>query len=246
MRMADRVVLITGGGRGIGAETARLFAREGAVAIVCDRDVDAAEQVAAQVREAGGQADAHAMDVTDRPNVDAVVSQVLARHGRIDVLINNAGITMDATLLKMTAEQFDRVLDVNLKGVFNVTQAVAPAMVAAGRGAIINASSVVGLYGNFGQTNYAATKAGVIAMTKTWARELARKGITVNAVAPGFIQTEMTAAMPEKVLTMMADKTPLGRLGQPADIARAYLFLASPDAAFVTGHTLSVDGGLVL
>jgi 3-oxoacyl-[acyl-carrier protein] reductase len=246
MRFQDRVVLITGGGRGIGAETARQFAAEGATVVVCDRDVDAAEQVVARIREGGGQADAHAMDVTDRAGVDAVVAQVLSRHGRVDVLVNNAGITMDATLVKMTAEQFDRVIDVNLKGVFNVTQAIVPAMVAAGKGAIVNASSVVGLHGNFGQTNYAATKAGVIAMTKTWSRELARKGITVNAVAPGFIQTEMTAAMPEKVLTMMAEKTPLGRLGQPADIARAYMFLASPDAAFITGHTLSVDGGLVL
>jgi 3-oxoacyl-[acyl-carrier protein] reductase len=246
MRFQDRVVLITGGGRGIGAETARQFAAEGATVVVCDRDVDAAEQVAARIRDGGGQADAHAMDVTDRAGVDAVVAQVLGRHGRVDVLVNNAGITMDATLVKMTAEQFDRVIDVNLKGVFNVTQAIVPAMVAAGKGAIVNASSVVGLHGNFGQTNYAATKAGVIAMTKTWSRELARKGITVNAVAPGFIQTEMTAAMPEKVLTMMAEKTPLGRLGQPADIARAYMFLASPDAAFITGHTLSVDGGLVL
>ncbi|MEB3197487.1 MAG: 3-oxoacyl-[acyl-carrier-protein] reductase [Candidatus Sericytochromatia bacterium] len=246
MRLQEQVVLITGAGRGIGAETARLMASEGALVLVCDRDVDAAEQTAAAIAAGGARAEAFALDVTNRAVVDHVVAEVLGRHGRLDVLINNAGITLDATLAKMTLEQFDRVIDVNLRGVFHMTQAVVPAMVAAGRGRIINASSVVGLHGNFGQTNYAATKAGVIGMTKSWAKELARKGITVNAVAPGFIQTDMTAAMPEKVLTMMCEKTPLGRLGQAADIAKAYMFLASDDAAFITGQVLSVDGGLVL
>lgn len=246
MRILDKVVMITGAGRGIGAQTARLFAAEGATVVVCDRDIDAAEQVVAAIAAAGGKAEAQAADVTNRAHVDRAVSETLSRHGRVDVLINNAGITQDATLAKMTIEQFDRVIDVNLRGVFHCTQAVLPAMVAAGKGTIVNASSVVGLHGNFGQTNYAATKAGVIGMTKSWSKELARKGITVNAVAPGFIQTDMTAAMPEKVLDMMRDKTPLGRLGQPEDIAKAYLFLASDDAAFITGQVISVDGGLVL
>lgn len=246
MRMKDKVVLITGGGAGIGAETAKLMAKEGGQIAVCDRNAAAAETVAIGIREAGGEAWAFAADVVDRQQVDTAVAGVIEKFGRIDVLINNAGITMDATLAKMTEEQFDRVVSVNLKGVFQVTQAVLPAMLSAGKGKIINASSVVGVNGNFGQTNYAATKAGVIGMTKTWAKELARKGITSNAVAPGFIQTDMTAAMPEKVLDMMRDKTPVGRLGQASDIAKVYLFLASDDADFITGQVIGVDGGLVL
>lgn len=246
MRIKDKVVLITGGGRGIGAETAKLMAKEGAKVVVCDRDAGAAEEVAIAIREAGGQAMGAGADVTDRNQVDQVVKDAVSKFGAIDVLVNNAGITQDATLAKMTEEQFDRVLNVNLKGVFHCTQAVLPFFIERGKGKIINASSVVGVHGNFGQTNYAATKAGVIGMTKTWAKELARKGITANAVAPGFILTDMTAAMPEKVLDMMKDKTPVGRLGLAADVAKAYLFLASDDADFITGQVIGVDGGLVL
>lgn len=246
MRIKDKVVLITGGGRGIGAETAKLMAKEGAKVVVCDRDAGAAEEVALAIRDAGGEAIGAPADVTDRGQVDGVVKAAIAKFGAIDVLVNNAGITQDATLAKMTEEQFDRVLNVNLKGVFHCTQAVLPFFIERGKGKIINASSVVGVHGNFGQTNYAATKAGVIGMTKTWAKELARKGITANAVAPGFILTDMTAAMPEKVLDMMKDKTPVGRLGQPGDVAKAYLFLASDDADFITGQVIGVDGGLVL
>ena len=246
MRIKDKVVIITGGGRGIGAETARLMAKEGAKVVVCDRDAGACEEVATAIRAAGGEAIASPADVTDRGQVDAVMQAAVAQFGAIDVLVNNAGITQDATLAKMTEDQFDRVVNVNLKGVFHCTQAVLPFFLARGKGKIINASSVVGVHGNFGQTNYAATKAGVIGMTKTWAKELARKGITANAVAPGFILTDMTAAMPEKVLDMMKDKTPVGRLGLAADVAKAYLFLASDDADFITGQVLGVDGGLVL
>ncbi len=246
MRVKGKVVIITGAGRGIGRETALLLAGEGAQVAVCDRDPAAVQEVSRQIVRAGGEASAHALDVTRRSEIAEMVQQVMERFGRIDVLINNAGITMDATLGKMTEEQFDAVIDVNLKGVFNCTQAVLPQMVAQGRGKIISASSVVGVHGNFGQTNYAATKAGVIGMTKSWAKELGRKGITANAVAPGFIQTDMTAAMPEKVLAAMSEKTPVGRLGTPADIAKAYLFLASDDADFITGQVLGVDGGLVL
>ena len=246
MRVQDKVVIVTGAGRGIGKETALLMAREGARVVVCDRDAASVDAVAKAIEAAGGQAMAAAVDVTRRAQIAAMVEAVMARFGRIDVLINNAGITQDATLAKMTEEQFDRVIDINLKGVFNCTQAVVPHMVAAGKGKIVNASSVVGVYGNFGQTNYAATKAGVIGMTKSWAKELARKGITANAVAPGFVLTDMTQAMPDKVLGMMEEKTPMGRLGTPADIAKAYLFLASDDADFITGQVLGVDGGLVL
>ncbi|MNK81912.1 3-oxoacyl-[acyl-carrier-protein] reductase FabG [compost metagenome] len=246
MRVKGKVVIITGAARGIGRETALLLSGEGARVAVCDRDLAGVEEVAQQIEKAGGEASAHALDVTQRAAIDEMVRQVVERFGRIDVLINNAGITMDATLAKMTEQQFDTVIDVNLKGVFNCSQAVLPQMLSQGKGKIVNASSVVGVYGNFGQTNYAATKAGVIGMTKSWAKELARKGITANAVAPGFILTDMTAAMPENVLAMMKDKTPVGRLGTPADIAKAYLFLASDDADFITGQVLGVDGGLVI
>lgn len=184
------------------------------------------------------------MDVRDRAQIRDVVDAIVARFGGIDILVNDAGITADASLVKMTEEQWDRVMDINLKCVFNVTQAVAPVMIARGKGRIINASSVVGIHGNFGQTNYVATKAGVIGMTKVWARELDRKGVTVNAVAPGFILTDMTAKMPGNILEMMKSKTPAGRLGTPRDVALAYLYLASDDADFVSGAVLSVDGGI--
>jgi 3-oxoacyl-[acyl-carrier protein] reductase len=195
------------------------------------------------------------VDVTDPAAVEAAVAEVFERWGRIDVLVNNAGIVRDAQLVKwkngektgeMSERDFDAVISVNLKGVFLCTRAVAPRMIAGGGGAILNASSVVGLYGNFGQTNYAATKAGVISMTKTWARELGRHNVRVNAVAPGFIATEMVDAMPPKVLETMVGHTPLGRMGKPEDIAEAYFWLASDAAGFITGTVLSVDGGLVV
>ncbi|MCF7794687.1 MAG: SDR family oxidoreductase, partial [Candidatus Cloacimonetes bacterium] len=173
------------------------------------------------------------------------MKRVINDFGKVDILINNAGITKDATLKKMTPEQWQQVIDVNLTGVFNCTQSVSAHMTERGSGRIINASSVVGLYGNFGQTNYVAAKAGVIGMTKVWARELGRKGICVNAVAPGFIVTEMVAAMPDKVIQMMEEKTPLGRLGRPEDIANAYCFLAGDEASFINGTTLCVDGGII-
>lgn len=246
MKLRDRVAIITGAGRGIGRDSALAFAREGAKVVVADFDADSGEQTAALIQEAGGEALFVKVNVADRANVNAMVEAALARFGRIDILVNNAGITADATLSKMTEEAWDRVIAVNLKGVFNVTQAVMPTMVAQQYGRIINTSSVVGRYGNFGQTNYAATKAGVIGMTYTWAKELGPKGVTVNAVAPGFILTDMTAKMPEKVLDMMKEKAPVKRLGLPADIANAYLFLAQEESSFVNGHVLAVDGGLVL
>lgn len=238
-RLDGKVALITGGARGIGAETAKAFREAGATVETWDMVEGADRRV----------------DVTDAASVSAAVAAALERHGRIDILVNNAGIVRDAQLVKlkdgevvgrMEEAVWDSVLDVNLKGVFLCGQAVAPVMIRAGGGRILNASSVVGLYGNFGQSNYVATKAGVIGLTKVWARELGPKGITVNAVAPGFIATEMVKAMPEPVLAGMIARTPLRRLGEPRDVANAYLFLASDEASFVNGAVLSVDGGLVV
>jgi 3-oxoacyl-[acyl-carrier protein] reductase len=220
-------------------------------------DVKAADPAAleAEIAEAGGEGMFVAADVTDAAAVERAVAATLERWGRIDVLINNAGILRDGQLVKwkegqkageMSEADFDAVVSVNLKGVFLCTRAVVPHMIAAGGGVILSASSVVGLYGNFGQTNYAATKAGVINMTRTWARELGRYGIRVNAVAPGFIATEMVTAMPEKVLQTMVQRTPIGRMGKPEDIAEAYAWLASDAASFVHGTVLSVDGGIVV
>lgn len=242
MRLQDKVALITGGARGIGRATAELFLKEGArVAIV---DVDEAE-VKAAADELGESAMGLVMDVTSQASVQAGVDAIVANFGQIDILVNNAGIIKDAQLSKMVEADFDAVVAVNLKGVYNTGQIVAKHMVDRGTGVILNASSVVAIYGNFGQTNYVATKAAVIGMTKTWARELGRKGIRVNAVAPGFIRTRMTEGIPDKVMEQLNAKVPLGRMGDPKEIASAYLFLASDDASYITGHVLSVDGGAV-
>ena len=234
LNLKDKVVIVTGGAAGIGRATVAAFESEGARVVVWDvPDVD----------------------VTRGDVVAAATEKVVAEHGRIDVLVNNAGIVRDSQLIKwkdgavvseMDDATFDAVINVNLKGVFLCTRAVVPHMIRAGSGVILNASSIVGLYGNFGQTNYAATKAGVISFTQTWARELGKYNIRVNAVAPGFIATEMVKAMPEKVLASMASHTPLGKMGEPADIANAYVWLASDAAKFVHGTVLSVDGGLVM
>ena len=245
-RLENKVSLITGAAQGIGLATALKFAQEGAIVIVCDIKQAAVDEVVTQCQALGATAAGFVMDVTDRAMVDAVVAQVKERFGRIDVLVNNAGITQDARLQKMTLEQFDRVIDVNLRGVFHCSQAVADGMVAQGSGVILNASSVVGLYGNFGQTNYAATKFGVIGFTKTWSRELGPKGVRVNAVAPGFIATPILASMPEKVIKGMEAKIPLGRLGRPEEIASTYAFLASEEASYINGTVIEVSGGISL
>lgn len=244
--LSNRVALVTGGGGGIGKAVALRFAREGAQVVVIDIVAEAAQAVADEIAAAGGAALAVTCDVTQRDQVEALVRQVLDAYGQIDILCNNAGITRDARLVKMTEDEFDSVVDVNLKGVFNLTQAVAPHMIERGYGRIITTSSIVGLYGNFGQTNYVATKAGVVGMTRVWARELGPKGITANAIAPGFIATDMIKTVPQKVLDDFAARTPVRRLGTPEDIANAYLFLASEESSFVNGIVLSVDGGLVL
>jgi len=240
----DKVVIVTGAAAGIGNATARRFAQEGCK--VASWDVREGDPTP------GGLF--RKVDVTNASEVEAAVEEVMSHWGAIHVLVNNAGILRDGQLVKlkegalagmMSDEQFDSVIGVNLKGVFVCTRAVTPRMIASGGGVILNASSVVGLYGNFGQTNYVASKAGVIGMTRVWARELGKYHIRVNAVAPGFIATDMTKAMPEKVLQTMVSHTPAGRLGQPEDIANAYLWLASDAASFVTGTVLSVDGGVV-
>lgn len=247
MRLKDKVVIITGAGSGIGRATALTFAREGANVVAAEINEDAGKKIVAEIEQLGGAARFERVNVTEINDVTRMVENTIRAFGKIDVLVNNAGIVADARLTKMTLEQWQRVIDVNLKGVFLCGQAVARVMeTQPSGGVILNASSVVGLYGNFGQSNYVATKAGVIGMTKTWARELGKKNIRVNAVAPGFIATEILKTIPEKVITMMVEKTPLGRMGKPEDIANAYLFLASDEAAFITGAVLSVDGGIVV
>ncbi|MBI5884055.1 MAG: 3-oxoacyl-ACP reductase FabG [Elusimicrobia bacterium] len=247
MNVKDKVVMITGSGRGIGKTAARMFLANGAKVAVCDVNEATLAEAAKDLDPAGVlPLMTLVVDVSKRESVNQAVAGITTKWGRVDVLINNAGITRDAMLAKMTETDFDQVIDVNLKGVFNCTQAVLPAMTSQGKGSIINTSSIVAVYGNVGQTNYAAAKAGMIGMTKTWAKELGRKGITVNAVAPGFTMTEMLATVPEKILESIKDKTPMKRLGSPEDIGNAYLFLASDAASFVTGQVLGVDGGLVL
>ena len=246
MRLQDKVAIITGAAQGIGLATALKFAREGAIVHVCDLRGDAVDAAVAQCRDLGARAAGHRVDVTQRDSVDAVVAAVKQADGRIDVLVNNAGITKDARLQKMSLQQFDAVIDVNLRGVFHCAQAVADTMVAQGAGVILNASSVVGIYGNFGQTNYAASKFGVIGFTKTWSRELGPKGIRVNAVAPGFVETPILATIPDKVLQQMREQVPLHRLGRPEEIANVYALLASDEASYINGAVIEVSGGMTV
>jgi 3-oxoacyl-[acyl-carrier protein] reductase len=250
MRLKEKVCLITGGAAGIGKATAIRFADEGAKVVICDLADEAGQQVAAEI---GG--DYYNVNVADRAAVQTWVETVVEKYGRVDVIVNNAGVLRDGMFVRvkegelvkqMSEDQFDLVIDVNLKGVFNCAQAVAPYMIKQGGGVILNATSIVGLDGNFGQTNYVASKAGVIGMTKVWARELGKHQIRVNAVAPGFTLTEMVKQMPEKILDGMIAKTPMRRMGEPVDIANAYLFLASDEATFISGVTLRVDGGIIV
>lgn len=246
MRLKNKTAIITGGACGIGRCTAETFLHEGANVVIADVNEEAGISAMQSLQSANTNVLFQKTDVTRTVQVERLIGVATDRFGQVDILINNAGITLDAQLVKMDEARWDKVIEINLKGVFLCGQAAAQVMIDQGRGGVIlNASSVVGLYGNFGQSNYVATKAGVIGLTKTWARELGRKSIRVNAVAPGFIATEMVQSIPEKVIELMRGKTPLARLGEPQDIANAYLFLASDEASFITGTTLSVDGGLV-
>ena len=246
MRLKDKVSIITGAAQGIGLATALKFAAEGAIVVVCDLRAEGVDAAVSQLQATGAQALGFALNVTDREAVDAMVAAVKQRFGRIDVLVNNAGISQDARLQKMTLQQFDAVIDVNLRGVFHCSQAVADTLVAQGSGVILNASSVVGVYGNFGQTNYAASKFGVIGFTKTWSRELGPKGIRVNALAPGFVETPILATVPDKVLDQMRAQVPLHRLGRPEEIANVYAFRASDEASYINGAVIEVGGGATI
>lgn len=243
--LENKTAIITGGSNGIGRATANLLASYGANIAIFDIDEKGANEVASEILEKHKKAKVYVVDTSKMESVEKATKQVFDDFGSIEILINNAGITRDASMKKMTTDQWQQVIDVNLTGVFNCTKCAFPYMADKNYGRIISASSVVAHYGNFGQTNYVATKAGVIGMTKVWARELGGKGINVNAIAPGFIATEMVKAMPESVIKMMEEKTPLKRLGKPEDIANAYVFLASEEASFINGTTLSVDGGII-
>lgn len=246
MRLKDKVAIITGSARGIGQATAWKFAAEGAKVVVCDLERNGVDEVVSQIIAAGGQAIGFTVNVTDKASIAAMVKGVIDKHGRIDVLVNNAGIVDDAMFRKMSDEQFERVIDINLKGTYNCARAVVDIMIAQNAGVILNASSVVGLYGNFGQTNYAASKFGVIGMAKTWARELGRKGIRANAVCPGFVETTILKSIPQKVMQAMIDRVPLGRLAKPEEIANTYAFLASDEASYINGAVIEVSGGATI
>ena len=244
MRLENQVAIITGGANGIGQAAVKRFLEEGAKVIVADYNEHAGTQLIEEL--SSENAYFVQVDVRDRESVKQMVQKTIQQFGVVDILVNNAGITKDAMLSKMTVEDFQDVLDVNLTGVFHCTQEVASQMITQGKGKIINTSSVSGIYGNFGQTNYAATKAAIVGMTKSWAKELGRKGINVNAVAPGFTLTAMVEKMPDEIIDKMKAMIPLQRLGTPRDIANAYLFLASEEASYVHGHVLHVDGAIVM
>ena len=246
MRLKGKVSIITGGAQGIGLATARKFAAEGAIVAIADLKAEPVQAAVEELRRSGATVEGFAVDVTRRDQVEAMVQQLKARFGRIDVLVNNAGITLDARLQKMTDAQFDTVIAVNLKGTYNCAQAVVETMVEQGSGVILNASSVVGIYGNYGQSNYAASKFGVIGFAKTWARELGPKGVRCNAVCPGFIATPILKTIPDRVMAQMTERVPMKRLGRPEEVADVYAYLASDEASYINGAVIEVAGGLTV
>ncbi|WP_421384118.1 3-oxoacyl-ACP reductase FabG [Bacillus salacetis] len=246
MRLKDKTAVITGSANGIGLAAARKFVQEGCKVVMADYDEGKGAAEAKKLVEEGGDAVFYQVDIADRESVNSLAERVAQEFGGIDILVNNAGITRDGMMAKLSEEDFQRVLDVNLTGVFHCTQAFLPALLSSGKGKIINTASASGLFGNGGQTNYAASKAAVIGMTKTWAKEFGPKGINVNAVAPGVIETEMTAKIPDKVKAQMNSLIPLGKFGKPEDAANAYLFLASNESDYVNGIVLQVDGGIMM
>jgi len=246
MKLKGKVAVITGAAQGIGYATARKFLDEGASVALVDLSDEALQGARSQLKVNGEIIESFAVDVTRRDQLDRMVDRLRGRFGRIDILVNNAGITQDARIQNMTEEQFDRVIDVNLKGTYNSCKAVLAPMLEQGSGVILNASSVVGIYGNFGQTNYAASKFGVIGFVKTWARELGPKGIRCNAVCPGFIATHILETIPERVLNQLKDRVPLKRLGRPEEVANVYAFLASDEASYINGAVIEVAGGLTV
>ena len=245
-QLASQIAVVTGAGRGIGRAIALKFAAEGADVVCISRTAENSEKVAGEVRALGRRAWAHAVDVSDAAAVAAVVEKILAECARVDILVNNAGVTRDGLLMRMSESDWDTVLDTNLKGAFHFTKAFARGFIKQRSGRIINVASVIGLIGNAGQANYSASKAGLIGFTKATAKELASRGITANALAPGFIETDMTAGLKEELKTELLKQIPLGTLGQAEDIASAALFLASPAAKYITGQVLAVDGGMVM
>ena len=246
MRLENKVAIITGGSNGIGWETVNVFLREGAKVAIADYNIDITEEKRNAIAKYGDSVGLFQVNVANPESVKEMAAAVIEKFGKVDILINNAGITRDALLTKMDVEDFQAVIDVNLKGVFLCTQAIVPFMIDQGYGRIISTSSVSGVYGNPGQTNYAATKAGLIGMTKSWAKEFGRKGITANAVAPGFIETSMVETVPQKVIERITSTIPSKKLGKPEDIANAYLFLASDEASYINGTVLHVDGGIMM
>jgi 3-oxoacyl-[acyl-carrier protein] reductase len=246
MRLKDKVALVTGGARGIGREIALLFAKEGSDIAVCDVNIEEAKKACVDIEALGRKALPLQMDVADYAKVEEGLNKILDKFKRLDILVNNAGITRDNLILRMSESEWDAVMDVNLKGTFNCTKAVSKVMVKQRSGRIINVASIIGIIGNSGQANYSASKAGIIALTKTTAKELASRNINVNAVAPGFIQTEMTAKLPDDIKARMLSLIPLSRFGSPADVANVCLFLASDGSSYITGQTIIVDGGMVM
>jgi len=246
MRLKDKVALITGGARGIGQAIAMAFAKEGADIVVADVNLETAQKTASEIELLGRKAMALEIDVTSYEKVEEGINKILDKMGKVDILVNNAGITKDNLLLRMSQSDWDAVINVNLKGTFNCIKAVSRPMVKQRSGRIISIASIIGLMGNPGQANYAASKAGIIALTKTVAKELASRNICANAVAPGFIQTEMTAKLPEDIKKRMLEAIPLAKLGTPGDVANLCVFLASDESSYITGQTITIDGGMVM